>query len=217
MTVLVCLKNPLGRDDRAALAAAAAMAPTGGALLALTAGGPSDDEALRPAMAAGAIRAVRADAPADADAGSLGRVLAAAIRRLGAGFVLCGTCAGEEGTGSVPAAIAEQIGAVYLAQAEAVSLLGDGRLAVALRAGGRRLRLAVSPPAVVSVCGAGLALPALPTAAESVAVEVLGLADLGLDAGLVRRSDALLGAREPAERPQVRVGSATELLAALGA
>lgn len=164
--------------DQAALEHALRLAEAwGAAVVAVTAGPPAATGVLREALAAGAARAVRVElepgAPSPAVAAGLAEVLG------GVGVVCCGDASVDRGSGSVPAFLAAHLGA-----AQALGLVelrpspsGPGRLAATRRLDrGRRERLELDAPAVVSVEGgsARLRRAALGAviAARSAAVDV---------------------------------------------
>ena len=126
----------------------------GGHVVALTSGPPGADVVLREAMAAGARRAVRVDAAPEAPSEDVAAGLATVVAS--AGFVLCGDWSLDRGSGSVPAFLAGRLGA-----AQALGCTGlvvdpgsPGELRVERRlAGGRRERLRLRSPGVVSVEG----------------------------------------------------------------
>lgn len=144
----------------------------------LTLGPPDADAALRDALAVGAARAVRIDAttaaPSDSVAVALAEELtwgsAAAVGPVG--IVVCGDMSADRGSGSVPSFLAHELGA-----AQALGLIevdtstqaptGDPDTISALRRldGGRRERLSISAPAVLSVEGAAADLRRAPLAA----------------------------------------------------
>lgn len=146
--------------DEAALEWAMRIAAAcGGTVRAVCAGPLEADAMLREALAAGAAEAVRvALAPGQSSA-----VTAAALAGVlkGASVVCCGDASLDRGTGSVPAYLADELGA-----AQALGLVGlhvhvhelepDGVGPLHLRAErrldrGRREHLALAPPCVVSV------------------------------------------------------------------
>ncbi|MES1165609.1 MAG: hypothetical protein ABUR63_07630 [Verrucomicrobiota bacterium] len=179
------------------------------------------------ALEAGAHRAVRVVEPAlaAADSHTTGFVLATALAGLAVDLILCGEDADPEGLGDVPATVAHHMGALYVCGALNLDISGAAAPAggaveaveVNLRAGSwiRGLRV----PFNALICLAGDAT--LPPRATSAAapgqkrggVQVLTLADLEIDAALVRRRDDLRGLIEPAPRPLVTLQSA----AAVGA
>jgi electron transfer flavoprotein beta subunit len=117
---------------------------------AITAGPPEAEVALREAAAFGARQLVRvpaeADAPSEAVAWALGSRLGAAA------VVCCGDYSADRGSGSVPAFLAGRLGAAQalgltrLAAGERGDLIAQRRLD-----GGRRERLRLGAPAVISV------------------------------------------------------------------
>ncbi len=136
-------------------------------VVALTVGPPAADAVLRDALAVGASRAVRIEAAFSAPSRFVARCLAAEIRtRLDAqNLVICGDYSLDRGTGSVPAFVAAELG-----YAQALGLVGltirspdnhgadEQGASMAIEAlrrvdGGRRDRLAIHSPAVISVEG----------------------------------------------------------------
>lgn len=166
--IAACLKwtAPPGeeRDDRfagvspadlAALELALRLGERLGLEVVAAASGPVGAErVLRDALACGAARAIRIDAPADADSRDVAFELAQATT--GASIVLCGDYSLDRGTGSVPAYLAHHR---RVAQALGLVAVGvercDGRHVEALRRldGGRREVLRVPLPCVLSVEG----------------------------------------------------------------
>jgi electron transfer flavoprotein alpha/beta subunit len=212
----------LGRDDAHALAHALAMAAqTSTQVSALLAGTAADAGPLAQALALGAGRAVRVtgDDLANADFHTLGQVLASGIKRLGADLVLAGARSDDEGLGAVPAATARQMGFVYLSGVEEVSPAASGSdgapaIEVVVRGGGRKRRLRVTLPAVLSIVAGPHKPP--PTPARTGAppdIELLSLADP--ESTVVRRRTELLGKVEPTSRGTETVASAPALIAAL--
>jgi len=130
-------------------------------VVAVTAGPAGAEAVLREALAAGAARAVRVDLPAGAPSEDVAAELAAVLGGAGAEVVLCGDWSLDRGSGAVPAFLAARLGA-----AQALGLVGftvDGREVLAERRldGGRRERLRVRAPMVLSVEG-GVALRRAP-------------------------------------------------------
>jgi electron transfer flavoprotein beta subunit len=110
------------------------------------------ERALREALAAGAGRAVRVEAPC----GLASPAVAAAIAEVavGARWVVCGDASADRGTGSVPAFLAAETGVAQALGLVAVELVEGARVRAVRRLdGGRREVLAVAPPAVLSVEG----------------------------------------------------------------
>jgi electron transfer flavoprotein beta subunit len=162
--IAVCWKWVAGADgdvrwagvsdaDRAALEVGLALADaTGDTVTIVTLGAPGADVALREALAVGATRAVRVDAPPDLPSAAVAGALATVIA--GASWVVCGDVSADRGSGSTPAFLAAELDV-----AQALGLVGvdvaAGTLQVVRRLdGGRREVLAVEAPAVLSVEGA---------------------------------------------------------------
>lgn len=174
--------------DRAALEWALGLAgATGGQVVAATAGPSDADALLRDALAAGAVRAVRAEAPADAPSEVVASVLAAAIGPVD--LVCTGDHSLDRGSGSVPAFLAAELGCAQALGLVGVELDPDGSApgssavgaAVTVRATrrldhGRREVLRVAGPAVLSFEGGTAELRratlAAVLAARSAAIEV---------------------------------------------
>jgi electron transfer flavoprotein beta subunit len=114
-------------------------------------GGPGAVSGLREALAAGASRAVRVDAPpgltSPTVAGAIAPVAASA------GWVVCGDASADRGSGSVPAFLAAELGVAQALGLVAVTTGMTGVRAVRRLDGGRREILDVAPPAVISVEG----------------------------------------------------------------
>jgi electron transfer flavoprotein alpha/beta subunit len=224
MNIVVCFRAPppdpegdaLGRADAMALAHAFALAGAKHTVTALLGGTSMEAGPLRLALAAGADRAVRvaADDLAGADFHTIGQVLSIAIRRIGVDLILTGVRSDEEGLGAAPAAIARHLGVAYLSGVEEMAIV-DGRAAeVVARGGGRKRRLRVKLPAVLSVAAPPSAPAARPTRADAApAIEVIALSDP--ESTVVRRRTELLGRPEPASRGVETVTSAAALVAVL--
>jgi len=127
--------------------------------------GPPDAEGmLREAVAAGAARAVRVDCDVDAPSSHVAASLASSILD-DAALVVCGAWSIDRGSGSVPAFLAARLGA---AQALGlVTLSFDPSMSRVIEAErrldrGRRERLRVRAPAVVSVDGGSARLRRAP-------------------------------------------------------
>jgi electron transfer flavoprotein beta subunit len=163
--------------DRAALEVALRLAARSrDGVVVVTVGPPPAERGLREALAAGATRAVRVEAPT----GLAGSAVATAIAGLAAGarWVLCGDVSADRGTGSVPAFLAAELGVAQALGLVAVDVANDGRLRGVRRLdGGRREVLSIDPPAVLSVEGAVARLrrATLPAelAARGAAIEVI--------------------------------------------
>jgi electron transfer flavoprotein beta subunit len=143
----------LSYADQAALEWALLIAEAwGGAVEVISVGPVAADGILRDALAAGAGRAARVEAPLDTSSAQVAAAVAAFAR--GADLVLCGDYSLDRGSGSVPAFIAAEMGV-----GQALGLVGitagvAGNLDVIRRLdGGRRELLTVAGPAVLSVEG----------------------------------------------------------------
>jgi electron transfer flavoprotein beta subunit len=153
--------------DRAALELALRLGETWGAeVLAVAAGPAATDTVLRDALAAGATRAVRVDVPAGLPSDAVAAALAPVLT--GAALVCCGDYSPDRGSGSVPGFLAARLGAAQALGCIAVEPdpAAAGSLTLVRRLdGGRRERLAVTAPAVVSVEGSVARLRRAPLAA----------------------------------------------------
>lgn len=141
----------LSRADAAALEWALRLGEAWGLpVTAITAGPPEAAGVLRDAAAFGVGRLVRVPAATDAPSETVAQALAPPLG--GAVVVCCGDYSTDRGSGSVPAFLAGQLeaaqalGLTGLAPEGAGVLVGQRRLD-----GGRRERLRVSAPAVISV------------------------------------------------------------------
>jgi electron transfer flavoprotein beta subunit len=141
--------------DRSALEVALQLAEPGEEVVTVAAATPDDQAAcasmLREALASGATRAIRIEIAAGAGSGQVAAVLAQTVS--GARFVLCGDASLDRGSGAVPAFVAAALGC---AQALGLTSLtvddGTGAVLAERRLdGGRRERLRVAAPAVLSV------------------------------------------------------------------
>jgi electron transfer flavoprotein beta subunit len=139
--------------DRAALEVGLRLADAGGDTVTVVGVGPAGAEVgLREALAVGAGRAVRIDAPIGLESAAVAAALAGACAD--AAWIVCGDLSTDRGSGSVPAFLAAELDV-----AQALGLVdvtvGAGPLRVVRRLdGGRRELLAVAPRAVLSVEGA---------------------------------------------------------------
>jgi electron transfer flavoprotein alpha/beta subunit len=205
----------LGLDDAHALAAALAL-PGEHTVTALLAGLSSEDAPLHRALAAGVGRAVRVVGEdfGSADFHTLGQALGTAVKRVGADLVLAGARSVDDGLDAVPAALARQVGAQFVACAEGVAPGTGSSVELTVRGGGRRRRVAVPTPAVVSVIASSRTAPALPDRpAEGRTIDVISLVDP--EATVVRRRTELLGQPELPQRATEDVASADAFVAAL--
>ena len=118
----------------------------------ITVGPAGADRVLRDALACGATRAIRIEAPTTAAGTDVATAIADHIA--GARWVWCGDYSLDRGAGSVPPFIAAHLGAEQALGVIAVTLDGDTVHATRRLDGGRRELLVVTAPAVVSVEGA---------------------------------------------------------------
>jgi electron transfer flavoprotein beta subunit len=206
MTIVVCWKwvsldgdarwAGVSHADRAALESALVLAEgtvdeVAGDEVVVVALGPADaDFVLREAIAAGASRGIRIDAPADLRSDAVARALAGVIATTveRPSWILCGDYSLDRGSGSVPAVLAAELGAAQALglveidtgniqtgniqtgniQTGSIDAGESGRLAVrAVRRldGGRREVLSIAAPAVLSVEGSVARLRRAPLSA----------------------------------------------------
>lgn len=165
MNVLVCWKWVATDDDdrwagvsaadEAALEVALTLATDAGGdafVTVATVGPPAAEAALRGAVARGARRAIRVDAPRDLRSDAVANALAPLS--VACAWVLCGDYSLDRGSGSVPALIAAHRNVAQALGLVDVRADADGRLCALRRLdGGRREELLVTSPAVVSVEG----------------------------------------------------------------
>lgn len=126
-------------------------------VVALSVGSADADAVLQEALACGAARAIRVDVPASVASSTVAAALAAVCED--ARLFVCGEWSLDRGSGAVPAYLAgltgaaQALGLVSLAAEEPGVLRAERRLD-----GGRRERLLVRTPAVISVEGASARL-----------------------------------------------------------
>lgn len=174
-------RSGVSEADHAALEVALRAADARGLDVVVLCVGPADAEgALRDLLAAGARRAVRVDASGGLDSAVVALALATAVDalHLAPRLVVCGDMSEDRGSGSVPAFLADELGVAQALGLVELDDPGDGAVhAVRRLDGGRRERLLVELPAVVSVEGAVAELRRAPLAgvlaAREVPVEVL--------------------------------------------
>ena len=225
MKIVVCLHaaapggTPLTPNDVEALRLAMALAGEH-QITALLAGTQEEDAPLEAACAAGVDRAARitGESFAAADFHTLGQVLGSAIVTLDAELILIGAHADTEGLGALSASVARHMGAPHLANIETLEIIDQPplRLAVTVHGGGRKRRLGVGLPAVLSVAR-GSAHPARATSErpprDPATIETLALFDP--EVTLIRRRTEILGSSAKSDRETRVVASAPELIAGL--
>ncbi len=139
--------------DLAALEAALQRAEPGEEVVVAAAAIPAHQAAcdgmLRESLAAGATRAVRVEIAPGAGSAQVAAALAPVAS--GARYVLCGDASLDRGSGAVPAFVAAALG--YAQALGLTSITGDGPSLLVERRldGGRRERLRVPAPAVLSI------------------------------------------------------------------
>lgn len=217
MRIVVCVEGTrIGVSTRSVIAWARRLV---GAeeVIAVCAGLPGRTDGLAEALALGAGRALHVADPAldGADVNPIGIAMAAAVKHLEARLVLGGMRSGLEGRGVVPAAIACHLGAAYLARAEALEHdPGNPEgIVVTVRSGGKKRRLSIPLPAVVTV--AAVEEPAQATKPETAAereIEILSAVDLALEPDVLAERPDSLGVFERVKRKPMTVGSADQLI-----
>lgn len=124
----------------------------GAGVTAITVGPAGADKVLRDALACGATRAVRVEAPTTTSGTDIATAIADHITD--AEWVWCGDYSLDRGAGSVPPFIAAHLGAEQALGVIHIGLDGSAVRATRRLDGGRRELLEVHAPAVVSVEGA---------------------------------------------------------------
>jgi electron transfer flavoprotein alpha/beta subunit len=220
--------SPLHPGDRALVHLARRLGLEPIAVELLAAGGVAP-RAVNEAAAAGLQRAVRIvdDALGTADAPATGLVVERVLRELKADLITFVAAADPEGAADVPAVVAFRMGAAYVPGAFEVAAVAptaaEAPPAFTARAwrGSSQVTLALPRGAVVEVDLSGAPAPTtndaekIDKAGLTAPIRVVTLADLALDASLVRRRDDLRGVIEPTARPLVTTKSSTSLVALL--
>ena len=124
----------------------------GGRVTAITVGPSSANAVLREAIACGATRAIRIDAPPATSSVDVANAIASVARQ--AAWMWCGDYSIDNGSGSVPAFLAASLAMSQALGVIAASFEDDGVVATRRVDGGRREVLDVRAPAVISVEGA---------------------------------------------------------------
>jgi len=147
---------------------------------------------LTQALALGCTRAIRVETTLAEELDYLGlsQILAQAIRRAQAGWVVCCERSWDEAAGAIGAAIAELIDAAHLPGIESVAQKGSS---IVVDRGAARFQ--VRPPAVLCMTGHDdrLLHDGSPDALVSRDIEVVSLRDLGLDAEILAHRRIMAG------------------------
>jgi len=216
---------PLHPGDRALVALARRLGMEPVAVELLAAGGVAP-RAVNEAAGAGLALAVRVvdEALASADAPATGLVVERVLHELAPDLIAFVSAADPEGAADVPAVVAFRMGAAYVPGVFELSASPDGPPAFTARAwrGAVEVTLGLPRGAVVEVDPSSAPIatattpePRGPAGKQSAPIRVVTLADLALDATLVRRRDDLRGVVEPTARPLVTTKSSSSLVALL--
>ncbi|MCK6505907.1 electron transfer flavoprotein subunit beta/FixA family protein [Myxococcota bacterium] len=183
-------------------------------VLLLTVGNKDVEQRLRDALAMGADRAMRLDDPGFVGSDPLGvaRILAAAAKAEGVQLVLGGKQAADDDNGQVPIMVAELLGWAHVGVVTKLEIAGETFKAWRASGGGAQDVVEGALPAVITA-DKGLNEPRYASLknimmAKKKAIEVKGMADLGLSAGQVGAAAALVkesGWSLPPQRPAGRI------------
>jgi electron transfer flavoprotein beta subunit len=183
----------------------------GGEVTILSVGPEKAAESIRKALSMGADRAVHVQDEAIGGSDALGTslVLAEALKATGFDLVILGSESTDARTGVVPAMLAERLGVPQLTLASRVEV--DGTQVTVRRVSDDGVDTVTGPlPAVVSVVEK-INEPRYPSfkgimAAKKKPVQVLGLADLSVDASAVGLAGAASAVADFAKRPPRAAG-----------
>jgi electron transfer flavoprotein beta subunit len=183
----------------------------GGEVTILTMGPQKAADSIRKALSMGADKAVHVidDALAGSDALETSLAISQALRAVGFDLVVFGSESTDARTGVVPAMVAERLGVPQLTLAGKVEVSGSQVTIRRVTDDGYAV-VTGSWPAVVSGVEK-INEPRYPTfkgimAAKKKPVQVLSLADLGVDAGLVGLANAATWVQDFARRPPRAAG-----------
>jgi electron transfer flavoprotein beta subunit len=183
----------------------------GGEVTILSMGPAKAAESIRKALSMGADKAVHLtdDGLAGSDALATSAALAAALAQVGFDLVIFGSESTDARTGVVPAMVAERLGVPQLTLASKVDVDGSSVSIQRVTDDGYAM-VTGSLPAVVSVVEK-INEPRYPTfkgimAAKKKPVQVLTLAELGLDAAAVGLANAATWVNDFARRPPRQAG-----------
>jgi len=178
----------------------------GGEVTIVSMGPGKASESIRKALSMGADKAVHVcdDALAGSDALATSLVLAQVLKRTGFDLVICGSESTDARTGVLPAMLAERLGVPQLTLASKVDISGPQVTVQRVTDDGYAV-VTGSLPAVVSVVEK-INEPRYPSfkgimAAKKKPVQVLSLADAGIDPGRVGLGNAATAVAEFAARP----------------
>ncbi|HST34184.1 MAG TPA: hypothetical protein VLJ80_11780 [Solirubrobacteraceae bacterium] len=201
--------------DAFSLEAALALNEGGeGETVVVTVGDERAEESLRAGLAMGADRAVRVwdQALAGVDALAIARVLAAVASAERPDLILCGAQSSDAASAATGVALAGLLECAHVAVVEQIGPDGERLIVQRQLEGGAVELLSVGLPALLTV-QSGINAPRRPNLraikqARAASVAVLGLADVGLDAGALASA---AGSRTVALMPRPRGGGATLL------
>ncbi len=193
----------------------------GGEVVAVTLGDEEADEGLLACLAKGADRAIRVwdDGLEGADALAVARVLAAAVEPESPDLVLCGVQSSDAVNGATGVALAAHLGLPRVAVVKRLEVEGGTATVERELEGGLVEVLRVRFPALLTI-QTGINEPRYATLraikqAREKPLAVVGLGDLGLDAGAVSAAAGSrlrkLGHHEKGEGAQMLDGSAAEV------
>ena len=183
----------------------------GGEVTILSMGPAKAAESIRKALSMGADKAVHLtdDALAGSDALATSLAMSRVLTSIGFDLVILGSESTDARTGMLPAMLAERLGVPQLTLASKVDISGDAVTIRRVSDDGYAV-VTASLPAVVSVVEK-INEPRYPTfkgimAAKKKPVQVLSLADIGVDAGSVGLANAATGVADFASRPPRAAG-----------
>jgi electron transfer flavoprotein beta subunit len=209
--------NILNEMDEFAIEAALQLTEAhGGTVTVLSMGPASATDAIRKALSMGADSAVHVqdDALAGSDAPGTSLALAKAVQRIeGFDLVIAGCESSDSRTSVVPAMLAERLELPQLTFVNKIDVDGSAVKVQRMTDDGYQV-VAASLPAVVSVVEK-MNEPRYPSfkgimAAKKKPVDVLSVADLGLDAGSIGSAGAWTAVADAANRPPRSAGTVVE-------
>jgi len=191
-------------------------------VVAISMGPPSQEEALREAIAQGADEVARLwdDAFAGSDCLGTARILAAAAVKVGADVIMCGELSLDGGGGLVGAQLTELLGLPMVDKVATIGFTaeGDGLLTERRIGGGYRIVERTPLPALMTMA-TGANVPRYPTLrsrlqARSASIPCWGIAELELDRTAVGEAAATLrttALRRPPPDPHGLVDPGSDL------